>query len=415
MSSELSKWIEKRVLSRPYKKKSLSRYKQILNSLKIVKPKEIILIGGTNGKGSLSELITKLAVKSNISIGTFTSPHILNFNERIRVNNNEISDKKFLESLKKILSMDEDKSLNFYQIISLAALNYFNSLNLDLWVLEIGMGGRLDPMNFLESDISVITKVALDHQEHLGNSIEEIAEEKAGIIKKQKPIIYGSIKIPNAIKNKSNKLKSKLISPEIDKLSKRDFNEIKSLSKKNIISSEVIYCFYKLCDLSKFDLKKNLNLKFLNDFNLFGRLTHFDNILIDSAHNEDAILFLQNYIDKNFKNVKNLNIYFCCSKDKDPFTLLKPFEGKVDRIYLPENLHDRLMSSKEIVTKTAKINLDFVSIASLKEVYDSILKSKKDSLNLVMGSFYFSAEFLKYIQNKRNLSISLSNLERAIS
>ena len=167
--------------------------------------------------------------------------------------------------------------------------------------------------------------------------------------------------------------------------------------------------------MSKFDLKKNLNLKFLNDFNLFGRLTHFDNILIDSAHNEDAILFLQNYIDKNFKNVKNLNIYFCCSKDKDPFTLLKPFEGKVDRIYLPENLHDRLMSSQEIVTKTAKINLDFVSIASLKEVYDSILKSKKDSLNLVMGSFYFSAEFLKYIQNKRNLSISLSNLERAIS
>ena len=183
MSSELSKWIEKKVLSRPYKKKSLSRYKQILDSLKIVKPKEIILIGGTNGKGSLSELITKLAVKSNISIGTFTSPHILNFNERIRVNNKEISDKKFLESLKKILSIDEDKSLNFYQIISLAALNYFNSLNLDLWVLEIGMGGRLDPMNFLESDISVITKVALDHQEHLGNSIEEIAEEKAGIIK----------------------------------------------------------------------------------------------------------------------------------------------------------------------------------------------------------------------------------------
>jgi folylpolyglutamate synthase/dihydropteroate synthase len=73
------------------------------------------------------------------------------------------------------------------------------------------------------------------------------------------------------------------------------------------------------------------------------------------------------------------------------------------------------MSSKEIVTKTAKINLDFVSIASLKEAYDSILKSKKDSLNLIMGSFYFSAEFLKYIQNKRNLSISLSNLERAIS
>ena len=415
MSSELSKWIEKKVLSRPYKKKSLSRYKQILDSLKIVKPKEIILIGGTNGKGSLSELITKLAVKSNISIGTFTSPHILNFNERIRVNNKEISDKKFLESLKKILSIDEDKSLNFYQIISLAALNYFNSLNLDLWVLEIGMGGRLDPMNFLESDISIITKVALDHQEHLGNSIEEIAEEKAGIIKKQKPIIFGSIKIPNAIKNKSNKLKSKLISPSKDRLSQEDFDEIKKLSKKNILSSETIYCIFKICDLSKFDLKKNLNLKFLDNFKLYGRLTYFSNILIDSAHNQDSILFLIDYIDKNFKDKKSLNLYFCCSRNKDTLTLLNPFEGKVDRIYLPENIHDRLMSSEEVLSKLKKVNLEFVSLTSMKEVHDSISKSKKDSLNLLIGSFYFSAEFLKYIQNKKKLGISLGNLEKVIS
>ena len=415
MSSELSKWIEKKVLSRPYKKKSLSRYKQILDSLQIVKPKEIILIGGTNGKGSLSELITKLAVNSNISIGTFTSPHILNFNERIRVNSTEISDKKFLDSLQKILSLDKDKYLNFYQIISLAALNYFNALNLDLWVLEIGMGGRLDPMNFLESDISIITKVALDHQEHLGNSIEEIAEEKAGIIKKEKPIIFGSIKIPNAIKSKSKELKSKLISPSKDRLSQKDFNEIKKLSKKNILSSETIYCIFKICDLSKFDLKKNLNLKFLDNFKLYGRLTYFSNILIDSAHNQDSILFLIDYIDKNFKAKKSLNLYFCCSRDKDPFTLLKPFEGKVDRIYLPENIHDRLMSSEEVISKLKKINLEFVSLSSMKEVYGSISKSRKDSLNLLIGSFYFSAEFLKYIQNKKKLDISLGNLEKIIS
>ena len=90
MPEKLSKWIEENLLIHSYKNKSLNGYKEVLNSLDLRKPKEIILIGGTNGKGSLSELITKLAIKRNVLVGTFTSPHLLNFNERIRVNDKEI-------------------------------------------------------------------------------------------------------------------------------------------------------------------------------------------------------------------------------------------------------------------------------------------------------------------------------------
>ena len=187
MPENLSKWIEKNLLIQNYKKKSLVGFKEVLNSLNLKKPKEIILIGGTNGKGSLSELITRLALKKNVSVGTFTSPHLLNFNERIRVNDKEISDEKLLDVLKRFNRYKESHKLNFYQIISLAALYHFNKSNLDLWILEIGMGGRLDPMNFIEPDISVITKVALDHQEYLGDTIEEIAAEKAEIARPDKP------------------------------------------------------------------------------------------------------------------------------------------------------------------------------------------------------------------------------------
>ena len=95
MPENLSKWIEENLLIHNYKKKSLVGYKEVLNSLNLKKPKEIILIGGTNGKGSLSELITKLALKKNISVGTFTSPHLLNFNERIRVNDKKYKMKRF--------------------------------------------------------------------------------------------------------------------------------------------------------------------------------------------------------------------------------------------------------------------------------------------------------------------------------
>ena len=203
MPENLPNWIEENLLIQNYKKKSLDGYKEVLHSLNLKKPKEIILIGGTNGKGSLSELITKLALRRNISVGTFTSPHLLKFNERIRANAKEISDEKLLAILKRFNRYKESHNLNFYQIISLAALYHFNKLDLDLWVLEIGMGGRLDPMNFIEPDISVITKVALDHQEYLGDTIEEIAAEKAEIARPEKPLIFGSENVPNAIDRKS--------------------------------------------------------------------------------------------------------------------------------------------------------------------------------------------------------------------
>ena len=235
MPENLSKWIEENLLIHNYKKKSLVGYKEVLNSLNLKKPKEIILIGGTNGKGSLSELITKLALKKNISVGTFTSPHLLNFNERIRVNDKEISDEKLLDVLKRFNRFKESHNLNFYQIISLAALYHFNKSDLDLWILEIGMGGRLDPMNFIEPDISVITKVALDHQEYLGDTIEEIAAEKAEIARPEKPLIFGSENVPNAIIEKASKVNSFLIYPE-----KKSYSSNKFL-KKITVSREVLF------------------------------------------------------------------------------------------------------------------------------------------------------------------------------
>ena len=253
-------------------------------------PKEIILIGGTNGKGSLSELITKLAIKRNVTVGTFTSPHLLNFNERIRINDKEISDEKLLDVLKRFNEYKESHNLNFYQIISLAALYHFNKSDLDLWILEIGMGGRLDPMNFIEPDISVITKVALDHQEDLGDTIEEIAAEKAEIARPNKPLIFGSENVPNAIIEKASKVNSCLIYPEKKSYSPNKF------SKNRTISREVLFCLNEVSKNSIFDFSTEISKKFLDDFKIYGRLTSFDNFLADSAHNEDSVRNLINYL-----------------------------------------------------------------------------------------------------------------------
>jgi dihydrofolate synthase/folylpolyglutamate synthase len=407
LPENLSKWIEENLLIHNYKKKSLVGYKEVLNSLNLKKPKEIILIGGTNGKGSLSELITKLALKKNVSVGTFTSPHLLNFNERIRVNDKEISDDKLLDVLKRFNRYKESHNLNFYQIISLAALYHFNKTDLDLWILEIGMGGRLDPMNFIEPDISVITKVALDHQEYLGDTIEEIAAEKAEIARPEKPLIFGSENVPNAVIEKASKVNSFLISPEKKSYSSNKF------SKKLTVSREVLFCLNEVSKKSVFDFSSEITKQFLDDFKIFGRLNSFDNFLVDSAHNEDSVRNLINYLDSNFKE-KKINLFFACSDNKDPEKLLEPFEGIVDKIFIADNIHQRLMSSKKVLSKTRSLKFNFIVKNSIKSLYSVATDTSRNELNLFIGSFYFSGEFFKLLLETRNLPISINSLKEVL-
>ena len=407
MPENLPNWIEENLLIQNYKKKSVDGYKEVLNSLNLKKPKEIILIGGTNGKGSLSELITKLALRSNISVGTFTSPHLLNFNERIRVNDKEISDEILLDVLKRFNRYKESHNLNFYQIISLAALYHFDKSDLDLWILEIGMGGRLDPMNFIEPDISVITKVALDHQEYLGDTIEEIAAEKAEIARAEKPLIFGSENVPNAIIEKASKVNSFLISPEKKSYSINDF------SKKRTISREVLFCLNEVSKNSIFDFSSEITKKFLDDFEIFGRLTLFENFLVDSAHNEDSVGNLLNYLDSNFKERK-INLFFACSDNKDPEKLLEPFEGIVDKIFIADNIHQRLMSSKKVLSKTRSLKFNFIVKDSIKSLYSIAKDNNINELNLFIGSFYFSGEFFRCLLEIKNLPISIDSLKEVL-
>jgi folylpolyglutamate synthase/dihydrofolate synthase len=406
LPEKLSKWIEENLLIHSYKNKNLNGYKEVLNSLDLKKPKEIILIGGTNGKGSLSELITKLAIKSNVSVGTFTSPHLLNFNERIRVNDIEISDERFLNALKIFNRYKESHNLNFYQLISLAALYHFNQSNLDLWVLEIGMGGRLDPMNFIEPDISVITKVALDHQEYLGNTIEEIAAEKAEIARPKKPLIFGSECVPNAIVEKASKINSFLISP-------KKGHYLNAFSKKSIISSEVFFCLNEVSKKSVFDFSCEITKKFIDDFKIYGRLTLFDNFLVDSAHNEDSVRNLIEYVDLNFKG-KKINLFFACSENKDPKKLLKPFDGIVEKIYTADNIHQKLMSSIKFLSKTKTLKFKFIVKDSMASLFSVAKNKSSNELNLFIGSFYFSGEFFKLLLKNNKVSTSLSSLREFI-
>jgi dihydrofolate synthase/folylpolyglutamate synthase len=163
-----------------FREQSFKKLKQVLVNLKIKKPNKIISITGTNGKGSTAEILSRVLANNKYEVGLLTSPHLVKFNERIRINNENIDDEEMLNCLEEVDKLKDSKELNFYQIIAAAAFLFFSKKKLDVWILEVGLGGRLDPANYFDADISVITKIALDHENILGKGVERRGEERRG-------------------------------------------------------------------------------------------------------------------------------------------------------------------------------------------------------------------------------------------
>ncbi len=169
----------------------------------------IITIAGTNGKGTCVALLEQIYLAAGYSVGSYSSPHLYRYNERIKINGEPVSDASLCAAFDKVdqarvnrsesPDKDDNISLTYFEFGTLAAFSIFHSLQPDVVILEVGMGGRLDAVNLLDADIALITSVALDHQQWLGDTREEIAHEKAGIMRPMKPVVYADVDCPNAI------------------------------------------------------------------------------------------------------------------------------------------------------------------------------------------------------------------------
>ncbi|MFK5985835.1 MAG: folylpolyglutamate synthase/dihydrofolate synthase family protein [Pseudomonadota bacterium] len=162
-------------------------------------PFKIIVVGGTNGKGSSLAFLQSILIASGYKTGTYTSPHFLSFNERIQVNSSSIGDAQLCAVFEQIEAMRGDISLTYFEYATLAALYYFVQQKCDVIVMEVGLGGRLDAVNILDSDVSLVTTVDLDHQNWLGDNIEAIAYEKAGIFRNKHLALYGDENTPSSL------------------------------------------------------------------------------------------------------------------------------------------------------------------------------------------------------------------------
>ncbi|MEC7865819.1 MAG: Mur ligase family protein [Pseudomonadota bacterium] len=383
-------------------------YKKIVN---FPLANKVVVVGGTNGKGSTVEFLTQLLMLNNKSVGTFTSPHIFKFNERIRVNGKPVADNEIIDAFQLIEVNRGSSKLTYFDFSTLAALRIFNRLNLDVIILEIGLGGRLDPVNIVDSDIGVLTNVELDHQEWLGKDKEAIGEEKAAIFRSNKTVILGEHEMPKTVLNKTLRLQNKVLKVGRDfEYSVNDslkewaytFNSDQQISLKKLklgsLSVSSLSC--ALTAYIALGNKLDLNINAVLDrTHLRGRCELIDGrFLLDVSHNASSAEYLNAFIQRNFSKEIKITAVLGVMEDKDVNSIIKPFAEKVDKWFLTSPNLQRSMRTDELkahLKLLGDLNSE-VRISEIDNVKQACLQAHQETskvgLILVFGSFYTVSE-----------------------
>lgn len=398
----------------------MNKYDNIQNEMKFIH------IAGTNGKGSCTETITKILLNAGYRVGKFISPHLVRYNERISVNNINIADNELekilleLEPLIKEYNIKSDKEydrenkeyarrVTLFELETTVALLYFYRKDVDFVVLETGLGGLYDCTNIVRPLISIITSIGYDHMQILGNTLEEIAEQKAGIIKENSnTIIFEQEDKINKIfrekcKEKNNKIhivKNNDISNVYydSEFQHMDYKDMKNLyiklkGKKQIQNSAICLEAIKILNelgykISNQDVRDGL--KTVIHRARFEVINKKPLIIYDGAHNEPAIRNLKDTINMYYKD--NLKTYIISIlKTKDYKMIVKLLlEDKTSRFIFTSGIDADIYISKEKLYKVAKEyneKGDFYT-KELEEAINSIVKEDLNRVNFIVGSFY---------------------------
>jgi len=212
MQRSLSEWLTWQAALNPHEiDLGLERVHRVVDRLSLTRPATAVFtVGGTNGKGSTVGFVERLCAANGLSTAAYTSPHLISYNERMRLDGNEVSDAWLIEQFEAVDEARGNTPLTFFEFGTLAALHGFSRSQVDIWILEVGLGGRLDAVNVIDPDISVVTTIALEHQEWLGDTIDLIAAEKAGILRPGCPAFYGDEPVPDGFRQAATAIGAKV-------------------------------------------------------------------------------------------------------------------------------------------------------------------------------------------------------------
>lgn len=396
-----------------------------------------IHVAGTNGKGSTASAIASILHATGLKVGLFTSPHLVSFTERIKINNLQISEPDVIKLACEVRQVTESDDLNptFFEFITAMAFDHFSSNSVDWAVIETGLGGRLDATNIISPDISIITNISLDHSEFLGNSIPEIAFEKAGIIKPHVPVVT-AVDLPDAINQLSDAAKSN--ESELHLYNREFRGSLISMNDQCItfdyqgynhyekLSAPVTgkYQLYNTClAIRASEILSQSGLPVtdasvrtgLQNLRLEGRLEWFSHtppIMLDGAHNAEAAKALADSIKDIFSD-KEIIVIAGIMEDKDIKGILKPLLQIADSLILTKAKYDRAASPeklKEIISEITKPDMQqatgsTIYTGSVKEAIHIAKKQcKENAIILITGSFYTTGEAKEILGCKGILS-----------
>ena len=354
-----------------------------------------IHIAGTNGKGSSANMIASVLKESNYKVGLYTSPHLIDFRERIKINGKKIS-KSFVTKFvnENFLFLKKNK-FSFFEITFALAISFFSRKEVDYAVIETGLGGRLDATNIIKPIVSLITNVGLDHQQFLGNSLEQIAFEKAGIIKKNTPIVISEYnkKTYPVFKKIAEKNRAKLFLAKKSNFSTDLDGDYQSLNIDGVVKTiEIIN--KEIINNGK--LKKGLlnvkkNMEFQGRWDVLGNNPL---VIADAAHNFNAVLLVLNQLKKNSKKV---HFIFGLSNDKKIENFIKILPAEFYYYLCSANVPRSMNVAELDKVFYRKKYLKYECHESVKDACLSALKnSEKNDIIFICGSIFIVGEVLKH-------------------
>ncbi len=369
-----------------------------------------IHIAGSNGKGSTAAFTASILMEFNYKVGLYTSPHFIRFNERIAVNNNQVTDEYIAGFLDEFWGYIDEYKLTFFEVTTAIAFKYFAEQNVDFAVIETGLGGRLDATNVLNSGAVIITSISLEHTNILGKTIQQIAAEKAAIIKEKSLVFIGNLtkEAYNVVEEKCRKTNSKLyrINDHILKGSKSigTFNE--KLDMDNLViplrgnyqkynSTLAALTVIKFLETDRYDIIKLGIENVIKNTGLQGRYEYYSydpDVIFDSAHNTDGVQKFLSEFKKNMHHYEKKVLLFGVMRDKSIKEMLDKLSECFDEIHITEINYERSSKIDDLQAIAEEINLKVIPEKYPVKFIEKFNGMGRGNCLVILGSMYLLGE-----------------------
>lgn len=354
-------------------------------------PFQVITVAGTNGKGSTITFIDSIYQQSDFKVGAFTSPHLIKYNERFSVNGKMASDERICQAFDTIEVLRGNTSLTYFEFSTLAALVIFANEKVAIAVLEIGLGGRLDSVNIVDPNVSVITNIAIDHTDYLGDTREVIGLEKAGIMRNDVSCICGDQNPPTSLQNHADNIGALLTfvnQPYLGKISLQGEHQQYNAA----LAIEVVNQLQPLFPIDQSQLSQGLEkanilarfqIKILND----------KTIVLDVAHNEAAIKVLAETLKS--EKVPTLAI-FSALKDKNIELMINAIEFCIDEWLIVPLSVNRAIRIQDLVEKFS-LSSKITTCKGMESAIHQALNTQQHQRVVIFGSFHTVVDAMKIL------------------